>query len=87
MYFSSENLHIIVRLLSQNLTMILNVPELLETSRPDGVQGLGSPYSEGLYSLRIQIDFFWGHHHEVPATILVMDHKYLIQFAYKILQI
>ena len=38
--------------------MIINVPELLETSRPDGLPGLGSPYTEGLYDLRMEIDFF-----------------------------
>lgn len=38
--------------------MIINVSELLETGRPHGFPGLGSPYTEGLYDLRMEIDFF-----------------------------
>lgn len=37
---------------------MINVPELPETSRPDGFPGLGSSDTEGLYDFRMQIDFF-----------------------------
>ena len=40
------------------LTIMINVPDLLETSRPDGFSGFGSSYAEGLYDFRMEIDFF-----------------------------